>query len=205
MPESNVSIYCDVSTQFVKPYITKPFRKAAFDIVYQLSHPGTNATTKLVKQKFVWPSINKDCRKWTRHCIQCQQSKITRHVNAPLETFLAPSRRFDYVHLDIIIMPHSNGFRYCLTCIDRFIRWPEVIPLADQEAKTVAAAFYINWVSRFGKPLRITPDQGRQFESTLFKKLCILTGSNHLCTTVYHPAANGMVERIHRQLKAAIK
>ncbi|KAL1448593.1 hypothetical protein WDU94_009822 [Cyamophila willieti] len=205
LPESNASIFCDVATEFVRPFITEPFRRAAFDVVHQLSHPGSNATAKLLKQKFVWPSIDKDCRTWTRHCIQCQRSKVTRHVNAPLGTFLTPSRRFDHVHLDLIIMPHSKGYRYCLTCIDRFTRWPEVIPLENQEAQTVAEAFYNNWISRFGTPLRITTDQGRQFESTLFKELCYLTGSNHLRTTAYHPAANGMVERIHRQLKAAIK
>ncbi|XP_068630628.1 uncharacterized protein [Battus philenor] len=31
-----------------------------------------------------------------------------------------------------------------------------------------------------------------------------MTGARHLHTTAYHPAANGMVERLHRQLKAAI-
>uniref|UniRef100_A0A1X7UCZ7 Integrase catalytic domain-containing protein n=1 Tax=Amphimedon queenslandica TaxID=400682 RepID=A0A1X7UCZ7_AMPQE len=30
-------------------------------------------------------------------------------------------------------------------------------------------------------------------------------GSYCICTTAYHPFANGMVERLHRQLKAAIK
>lgn len=102
-------------------------------------------------------------------------------------------------------MPHSNGYRYCLTCIDRFTRWPEVIPLMDQEAETVAKAFHTHWIARCGTPQRITTDQGKQFESTLFKELCSLTGSDHIRTTAYHPAANGMVERIHRQLKAALK
>ncbi|XP_067215676.1 uncharacterized protein [Linepithema humile] len=31
------------------------------------------------------------------------------------------------------------------------------------------------------------------------------TRSQHIRTTAYHPAANGMIERLHRQLKAAIK
>lgn len=102
-------------------------------------------------------------------------------------------------------MPYSEGFRYCLTCVDRYTRWPEVIPLQDQEAETVAREFYKQWVSRFGTPLRVTTDQGRQFESRLFNELNKLTGTKHLRTTAYHPAANGMVERSHRQLKAAIK
>ena len=32
-----------------------------------------------------------------------------------------------------------------------------------------------------------------------------MLGIKHLRTTAYHPASNGMVERFHRQLKAAIK
>lgn len=202
---SSTTVYCDKSTLQPRPFITKPFRKAAFDIVHRLSHPGTNATVKLVKQRFVWPSINADCRKWTRSCLECQRSKVTRHVAAPLGSFTQPSRRFEHVHLDIVIMPYSEGFRYCLTCVDRYTRWPEAIPLQNQEAETVAREFYNQWISRFGTPLRVTTDQGRQFESRLFNELSKLTGTKHIRTSAYHPAANGMVERSHRQLKAAIK
>ncbi|XP_017796954.1 PREDICTED: uncharacterized protein K02A2.6-like [Habropoda laboriosa] len=99
----------------------------------------------------------------------------------------------------------SEAYRYCLTCVDRFTRWTEAIPLRDQEATTVARAFYEGWISRFGTPLRVTTDQGWQFEAHLFKELNSLFGAAHLRTTAYHPAANGMVERFHRQLKAAIR
>ena len=54
-------------------------------------------------------------------------------------------------------------------------------------------------------PLRITTDQGRQFESNLFNELARLIGAMHLRTSAYHLAANGIVERLHRQMKAAIK
>ncbi|XP_063370343.1 uncharacterized protein LOC134658621 [Cydia amplana] len=97
-----------------------------------------------------------------------------------------------------------SGFRYCLTIVDRFTRWPEAYPLQDITADTCAAAFVGGWIARFGCPERITTDRGRQFESQLFKKISALMGSTHLTTTAYHPAANGLVERLHRQLKAAI-
>ncbi|CAK9810898.1 Transposon Tf2-9 polyprotein [Anthophora plagiata] len=205
IPGSTAKIFCDVSTDSVRPFLTVPFRRPAFDALHGLAHPGINATVKLVTERYVWPAIKADCREWTRACIPCQRNKITRHVSAPLGSFPLPSARFEHVHIDIIILPISEGYRYCLTCVDRFTRWPEAIPLRDQEAATVARAFYEGWVSRFGTPLKITTDQGRQFEAHLFKELNSLLGATHLRTTAYHPAANGMVERFHRQLKAAIR
>ncbi|CAK9821234.1 hypothetical protein ANTPLA_LOCUS11223 [Anthophora plagiata] len=205
VPGSNVKIFCDVSTSFVRPFLTVPFRRAAFDALHGLAHPGVNTTVKCVTQRYVWPSIKTDCREWTRSCISCQRNKISKHVSAPLGSFPRPTGRFEHVHLDIVILPVSEGYRYCLTCVDRFTRWPEAIPLRDQEAVTVARAFYEGWVCRFGCPVHVTTDQGRQFESYLFKELNSLIGSTHLHTTAYHPASNGMVERFHRQFKAAIR
>lgn len=204
IPGTDVAVFCDVSTQTARPFITQEFRKAAFDSLHQLSHPGINATVKLVIQRYVWPSIKSDCRQWARSCIQCQRAKISRHVSSPVGTFTPPSARFEHIHIDIIIMPLSEGYRYCLTMVDRYSRWPEAVPLHDQEASTIARALYDGWISRFGTPLRITTDQGRQLESYLFKQLNHLLGTTHLRTTAYHPSANGMVERLHRQLKAAI-
>ena len=66
-------------------------------------------------------------------------------------------------------------------------------------------AFIHNYVSRFGTPDTITTDRGRQFEAKFFKELMSTFGINRIRTTSYHPQANGMVERFHRQLKAAFK
>ncbi|XP_037515542.2 uncharacterized protein LOC119391973 [Rhipicephalus sanguineus] len=95
-------------------------------------------------------------------------------------------------------------YRYCLTAIDRYTRWPGVLPLERFTAEDVASAFFTGWISRFGTPHRVTTDQGRQFESQLFRLLGLSTGFERSQTTSYHPCANGMIERFHRQLKAAI-
>ncbi|CAK9833209.1 Gag-Pol polyprotein [Anthophora retusa] len=88
--------------------------------------------------------------------------------------------------------------------IDRFSWWPEAVPMTDASADTVAIKFYATWIARFGAPATITTDRGAQFEAQLFKSIAKLIGCKHIHTTAYHPASNGMVERWHRSLKAAI-
>ena len=101
-------------------------------------------------------------------------------------------------------LPYADGFRYLLTCVDRFTRWSEAIPMVDIRAETVADAFFSGWIARYGTPATITTDRGAQFESKLWDSLCNQFGIIQNRTTSYHPQSNGMVERFHRQLKAAI-
>lgn len=88
--------------------------------------------------------------------------------------------------------------------VDRFTRWPEAIPIVDITADTVAKTFYSNWIARFGSPKIVTTEQGSQFESALYNALLQLVGGKRIRTTAYYPAANGLVERWHRTMKAAI-
>jgi hypothetical protein len=205
LPGTDVSIFCDVSTGKPRPFLTAAFRRKYFEKIHNLSHPGVRTSARLMADRFVWPNIRKECREWARTCLACQRSKVTRHVNAPLEKFTSPSLRFRHVHLDIIgPMPHSKGFQYCLTAVDRFTRWPEAWPMVGITAEEVAETFTREWISRYGVPSVVTTDQGRQFESALFHRLMDVCGTKRVRTTGYHPQGNGMVERMHRQLKAAL-
>ncbi len=69
----------------------------------------------------------------------------------------------------------------------------------------MAEQFVTCWVARFGVPVTVTSDQGPQFTSATWSGLCRQLGTHHILTTAYHPQANGMVERVHRQIKDALR
>lgn len=190
----------------IRPYIPASLRRKFFDALHSLSHPGVEESVRLVTRRVVWPGIKKTVRQWAKACVRCQTTKVSRHTIPPAVagSFIVPDDRFAHVDIDIIHLPPCSGFRYCLTAIDRFTRWPEAWPIAHMTAETVADVFFREWVGRFGCPAVVTTDQGRSFESQLMSALNNLTGSARQRTTSYNPKSNGLVERLHRPLKAAI-
>ena len=200
------TILCDVSTGIPRPIVPSLYRRLVFDTLHGLSHPGIAASLRLIAARYVWPSMNKDVRMWAKQCLRCQRSKVHRHVASPIGTFATPDARFDHVHIDIVgPLPQSHGYTHILTCIDRFTRWPEAIPISTVTTETVARHFVERWIALYGCPSTITTDRGQQFESDLFSSLTRMLGTERIRTTAYHPASNGLVERFHRQLKAALR
>ncbi|XP_043063192.1 uncharacterized protein LOC122319660 [Drosophila yakuba] len=84
--------------------------KKAFSYIHNLSHPSGRATARQIRQKFVWPSMNKDVLKWCRFCLPCQRSKIHKHNHLQPEKIAVPNGRFDHVHLDILWRSGHTGY-----------------------------------------------------------------------------------------------
>ncbi|CAC5384019.1 unnamed protein product [Mytilus coruscus] len=70
--------------------------------------------------------------------------------------------------------------------------------MPDMRAETVADILFRAWVKRYGCPVEIHSDQGRQYESAVFRELCQLLEINKTRTTPLHPRSDGMIERMNR-------
>ena len=200
----NRSIIVDVSNGPARPYIPYASRRKVFNCFHGLGHPGVERTRQAISQRVVWPSMRADVSRWARECLSCQQAKVTKHVVPPIGEFAVPNRRFDHINVDIVTLPQSNGFRYLLTAVDRFTRWPMAVPMRDMTTETVIDAFAFGWVQHLGVPTTITTDRGTQFTSEMFEQLTKIWGIKTILTTPYHPEANGLVERLHRRLKESL-
>ena len=164
-------------------------------------HLGTVRTRERVLERFFWPSVEKDVREHCETCIQCQRrSQPTPLRQAGFRTEVC-SRPFERVALDITEMPMSSkGNKYALVIMDYFTKYVHIYPMSDQTAQTVSGCL-LDTVLQEGVPERIHSDQGRQFESAVFKQLCAKLGIEKTHTSPYRPQSDGMVERFNRTLK----
>ncbi|XP_055584998.1 uncharacterized protein K02A2.6-like [Uranotaenia lowii] len=93
---------------------------------------------------------------------------------------------------------------YYLVIVDSYSKWPEMF----QTRLTTAAAtirFLLETFARFGIPETLITDNGTQFCSSEFKKMCEQLGIIHIRTAPYHPQSNGQAERFVDTLKRYLR
>ena len=120
--------------------------------------------------------------------------------------FCPAERHFGSLHVDLVgPLPPSEGCRYLFTMLDRLSCWPEAVPLVDATATTCCRAFIRSWISRFGILDEVITDRDAQFTGQQWREMMENLGISHTTTTAFHPQSNGLVERMHRQMKGALK
>ena len=170
-------------------------------------HMGSKKTLERIAAHFFWPGLSFDVRKYCATCPQCQAvARKLKSKRAPLRPVDIVTEPFKKIAIDIVgeLPRTTTGYRYILTIVDYATRYPEAIPLRSTSSKAVADAL-IHYFSRVGIPDEIVSDQGSNFVSKLMAQLYEQLGITKIKTSVYHPEANGLVERFNGTLKSMLK
>ncbi|KMQ87964.1 krab-a domain-containing protein, partial [Lasius niger] len=165
-------------------------------------HFGVNKTLGKIRKRFYWATCKTDVEDWCSTCKICVAKKgPAGKGKSPLQ-ILNVGALFERVEMNVLgPLPKTvSGNRYLLVITDCFTKWVEAIPLKNIRAKQVAEAFVSQIVSRHGVPLELHTDQGRNFESKIFKELINLLGIRKTRTTALHPQSDGQVERQHQTI-----
>ncbi|GFV00953.1 retrovirus-related Pol polyprotein from transposon 412 [Trichonephila clavipes] len=138
---------------------------------------GIMKTLQKVRERFYWNNVWSDVEKCCCICDPCAARKGPR------------KRTRGRLHLYNVGAP-----------LERIAFGILAYPISNQEASTVAEVLVQHWISRFGVPLYLHSDQGRNFDSAVCKRLCEILAIDKTRTTALHPESDGMVERLNRTI-----
>ena len=190
-----------VGSQLVIPILKRREFIREFHDSLLAGHMGVTRTVYRLLDRVYWPGLRGDVRTYIKSCTVCIARKSPCPRKIPMG-HVEVGHRWDRVAMDLLDMSvtTARGNRYVLVIVDCFTRWTEAFPLPDKTAHSVADAFFNNVVCRFGMPIVIHSDQGREFENKIIHELCLIGGSHKTRTSPYHPEGDGMVERFNRTL-----
>lgn len=81
------------------------FRHTAFDALYWARGA-----------RFLWPGMNRHIKDWASTCLDCQCSKLAKHVRPPIRRIDIPFCRFSYVYMDLVGPQPAGDFYQGLRC-----------------------------------------------------------------------------------------
>lgn len=126
-------------------------------------HFGVKKTLARVRQRFYWTNMRWSVENWCRRCQKCASREgYPRKLKAKLKLYILGSP-MERIAIDVLgTLPKTNsGNQYMLIAQDYFKKWPKAYAIPDQQATTVAEVLVNQFFTRFGIPMELHFDQGR--------------------------------------------
>jgi transposase InsO family protein len=150
--------------------------------------------------KRCWPGVFRDVKHFISHCAECQKLRLLQPTFTPSPRSTFNTEPFRGVSMDTLgpFEPDGRGFTDIIAFVDAFTRWIELVPVSETSAVETAAAL-LQIVGRFGVPKFLRSDNAPDYTSKVISELLTLLGTERKLCLPYHPQANGLVERSHRE------
>ena len=169
-------------------------------------HFGRKKTFTRLSSKFLWPRMWLEVKDFVSSCAGCQRASRKDKAKTPLQPLQVESEPFSKVAFDLEgPLPRStSGFRYILTMMDLYSKFPAAVPLKKVDNHSVLEAM-MSVFACYGLPKVQLTDQGSVFTSRLTREMCSQFGIEKIQTSPYHPQSDGALERWHACLKGMLK
>lgn len=171
-------------------------------------HPGANRTRELIYQRYWWPRITHDTKRYVSGCETCQRTKARNQKKAaPLNPNQIPEAPWKVISVDLIgPLPEAQGFDAILVIVDRFSKMIKVIPThTTVTSEGVARIFRDHVFKLHGTPQKVISDRGSTFVSHFMRDLYKLLSIEANPSTAYHPQTDGQTERINREIEQYLR
>jgi hypothetical protein len=210
-----LSVACTVRNSNHTALLTCPPVEYRYDLIVMLheslGHAGVEQTLTHLHRSWHWRGLKADVRLVLKCCDACQR----RHLvlpEAPPHQEPAMYGPFNHLHVDLtapLPIYHQPTTRqrqqpderaYVVIMVDSFSKVAEFALSASKDPHAIAKVVWDNWFCRYPLPAYVTTDNGSEFE-TDFTHMLARLGISHIHTSVAHPSANGVAERLVRTFK----
>ncbi|EER05709.1 retrovirus polyprotein, putative [Perkinsus marinus ATCC 50983] len=187
------------------PVIPDELRERALRHYHQdTGHFAREKMLSKMKQQCYWPTMHVDVEVHLQTCTSCLAAGPLQGSPSPLLP-VPVGRAWHTLGVDYLkIGPGVGGYKCLLVVQDYFTKWGEAYPLRTETVEE-SLPHLLGLFARFGPPARIHSDQGQQFESALFRATLDALGISKSRTTIYHPAGNGLVERLNGTILSMLR
>lgn len=168
-------------------------------------HMGYWRTLHKIRQNYVWLGMRKDIRDFVRSCPVCQTSKPRNTKPSGFMDSTPASQPFLELSIDLIgpLPRTAHGHKYILFILDKFTRNFEAYAIREPSSRAVVDKVE-EYFCRFGFPLYVSSDNGKQFISRIWNSVMKRAGIQTRHTVPYRPCGQ-QVERHNGTLKTALR
>ncbi|XP_058217458.1 uncharacterized protein LOC131328539 [Rhododendron vialii] len=152
---------------------------------------------------YYWPTILKDCIRFSKGCQPCQAHGPIQRVPAADYHAVVKPWPFRGWALDVIgkIYPPSSGnHTYILVATDYFTKWAEAVPLKSVDQQEVIKVIKERIIHRFGLPEHLVADRGTIFMGEQVVNFAAQQNIIISNSTPYYAQGNGQTESTNRTL-----
>ncbi|KAK0584519.1 hypothetical protein LWI29_014444 [Acer saccharum] len=168
---------------------------------------GETLAYQVLQMGYYWPTLHLDAKKFAQSCEPCQKTANLHHLPPEKLASISTPYPFAIWGLDLIgpLTTALGQAKHVVIAIDYFTRWVEAKSLVQiTEANTISFVKE-NIACRFGTPMAIITELGKQFDNSNFRFFCEERGINLRLALVAHPQSNGLVEATNKTIKKLLK
>lgn len=157
------------------------------------AHRNWKENKEQILEKYYFPQMAKQIRKFTQHCDICNANKYDRHPNKPQQQETPiPKHPAEIIHIDIMEIKREKF----LSCVDKFTKFAKFFRLKDKSIPHVRDKL-IKAVHYFTTPRLMVMDNDPSFVSPVIIDYFRTMGIETYLTPVQRSEVNGTVERVH--------
>ncbi len=187
--------------------VSQSYQKDLLAETYGVTHLSLYKLYLKPAEKYYWPSMFADIKRFVHRCDVCQRTLAGPTTNNLLGRLEIPQSRFPSISIDFDTrFPPSGKTDMVLVVVDRLTKYSHFLPVRKTITGYSTAMILINEVFRLhGIPTEIVSDRNVRFQSVMYQSIMDKLGTKLKMSTANHPETNGLTERTIKTLTGMLR